>query len=117
VTSKLQTLGRRTAVVLVIAAGLTAAATPAHAAVPEGWDRPAPVDKLHALLLLGGIPLLVAIAIFVLVYLPSMLRGERLSPGAPAIENQWLGGPRKGTAELAAPDSEESDAGGASARW
>jgi len=30
---------------------------------------------------------------------------------------QWLGGPRKGTAELAGPDSEHSEAGGASARW
>lgn len=116
-TTKLQTLGRRTTLVFVTVAGLSAAATPAQAAVPEGWDKPDGVDKLHALLLLGGIPVLLFVGIAVLTYLPSLIRGERLAPGAPAIENQWLGGPRKGTAELAAPDSEESDAGGASARW
>ncbi|MCW2764940.1 MAG: hypothetical protein JWO11_899 [Nocardioides sp.] len=116
-TTKLQTLGRRSAVVLVTAAGFVAAATPAHADVPEGWARPGSVDKVYMLLVLGGIPLLLFVGIAVLVYLPSLIRGERIAPGAPAIENQWLGGPRKATAELAAPDSEESDAGGASARW
>ena len=52
-----------------------------------------------------------------LVYLPAMVRGERVAPGGAARENQWFGGPRKGTAELAAPDTEESKAGGASGRW
>jgi hypothetical protein len=117
VTTKLQTLGRRTAVVLVTAAGLIAAANPADAAVPEGWSRPPDVDLVYTLLVLCGIPLLLFLAIATLVYLPSMIRGERVMPGAPAIENQWLGGPRKGTAELAGPDSQESDAGGAGARW
>ena len=49
--------------------------------------------------------------------LPAVIRGERFTPGGPATEDQWFGGPRKGTAELPAPDTEESKAGGASARW
>ncbi len=85
--------------------------------VPLGWDQPDDVDMVQALLLLGGVPLLLFIGITVAVYVPSLVRGESLSPGAPAVENQWLGGPRE-TAELAGPDSENADAtGGASGRW
>ena len=51
------------------------------------------------------------------VYLPSLVRGERIAPGQPPVENQWLGGPRTGTAELKGPESEDADAGGASGRW
>jgi hypothetical protein len=117
VTSNLQALGRRTAVVIAAVAGFVLAAQPANAAVPEGWDTPGDVDMVRAVLILGGIPLLLFVAITVLTYLPALIKGERIKPGAPAVENQWLGGPRKGTGELAAPDSAESDAGGASARW
>ena len=106
-------LARRAAVLTVgLATPVVASvlmASPAGAEVPEGWSDPEPVSGLHALLVLGGIPLLVII--------PSLIRGEGLKPGQPALENQWLGGPRKTTAELAGPDSEESEAGGASARW
>ena len=72
---------------------------------------------VHALLVLGGIPLLLFLAIAVAVYIPSLVRGERIAPGTPAVENQWLGGPRSGTAELQGPDSADADAGGASGRW
>ena len=116
-TTNLQTLGRRTLVVLGTAAAFTAAAVPAYADVPEGWAEPDDIDMVQALLVLAGIPLLLFVAITVLTYLPALIRGERVAPGAPVVENQWLGGPRKGTAELSAPDSSESDAGGASARW
>ena len=85
--------------------------------VPLGWDKPGDVDMVHALLLLGGVPLLLFIGITVAVYVPSMVRGESLAPGAPAVENQWIGGPRS-TAELSGPDSDEADdTGGASGRW
>jgi hypothetical protein len=117
VTSNLQALGRRTAVVIAAVAMVLLAAQPAGAAVPEGWDKPENVDTVRMLLILGGIPLLLFVTIVVLTYLPALIKGERIKPGAPAVENQWLGGPRKGTGELAAPDSAESDAGGASARW
>lgn len=85
--------------------------------VPLGWDEPADVNMVHALLLLGGVPLLLFIGITIAVYVPSLVRGESLAPGAPTVENQWLGGPRD-TAELAGPDSEKADdTGGASGRW
>ena len=87
--------------------------------VPIGWggDQDRDVNMVQALLILGGIPLLLFIAITVAVYVPSLARGERFAPGQPPVENQWLGGPRSGTAELKGPESEDADAGGASGRW
>ena len=85
--------------------------------VPVGWSEPDDVNMVHALLLLVGVPLLLFILITVAVYLPSLVRGERIAPGQPPVENQWLGGPRTGTAELKGPESEDADAGGASGRW
>jgi hypothetical protein len=121
VTTPLQTLVRRTTTVLgaagaVAVTGLVTAG-PAGADVPEGWSTPEDVSALHALLLLAGIPLLLFVLITLAVYVPSLVRGERVKPGAPAVEDQWFGGPRKGTSELAGPDTEESKAGGASGRW
>jgi hypothetical protein len=109
---------RRAALVLSTSAGLglVALAAPASADVPEGWSNPPSVSALHAVLLLGGIPVLVFVVLALLVFLPSMLRGER-RPGATQGEAQWFGGPSKGTSELPAPDNEESKAGGASGRW
>ena len=92
-------------------------AAPASADVPELWDDPDKVDKLQAILLLGGVPLLLFVAIGFLVYAPSVIRGEKILPGHAAMENQWLGGPRKSAGELAGPDTEDSQAGGASGRW
>jgi hypothetical protein len=85
--------------------------------VPIGWSDPKDVNMVHALLVLAGIPLLLFIGITVAVYVPSLVRGERIAPGQPPVENQWLGGPRTGTAELKGPESEDADAGGASGRW
>lgn len=86
--------------------------------VPVGWSpNPEDVNMVHALLVLGGIPLLLFVAISAAVYLPSLIRGERIAPGQPPVENQWIGGPRKGTAELTSRQSEDADAGGASGRW
>ena len=85
--------------------------------VPVGWSNPSDVNMTHAVLVFVGIPLLLFIAITVAVYLPSLVRGERIAPGQPPVSDQWLGGPRTGTAELQGPDSEASDAGGASGRW
>ena len=85
--------------------------------VPLGWSQPDDVNMVHALLLLVGVPLLLFILITVAVYLPSLVRGERIAPGQPPVENQWLGGPRTGTAELKGPESEDAEAGGASGRW
>jgi hypothetical protein len=95
----------------------TALATAIPLDVPVGWSDPDDVDMVWALLVLGGIPLLLFIAITVAVYIPSLVRGERIAPGQPPVSNQWLGGPRTGTAELEGPQSEDADAGGASGRW
>ena len=44
-------------------------------------------------------------------------RGESVRPGEQQLESQWLGGPRKSAGELAAPDGEDSKAGGAGGTW
>ena len=113
---------RRTGRVSALAAGavLVLLSAPAHADVPEGWGgqtQPFELDPLHALGLYLGIPLLLFALIAVAVYLPSMVRGEKLLPDYSAGEPQWIGGPRQGVAELPAPDGQDSRAGGASGRW
>jgi hypothetical protein len=85
--------------------------------VPVDWSDPADVNMVHALLVLGGIPLALFLVITVLVYVPSLVRGERIAPGQPPVENQWIGGPRTGTAELKGREAEDADAGVASGRW
>ena len=105
------------AAVLGSAPVLALLAFPAHADVPEGWAEVSDVDDLHALALLVGGPLLLFVLIALAVYLPSMIRGEKLLPDHSGGEAQWIGGPRQGVAELPAPDGEDSRAGGASGRW
>ncbi len=111
-------LARRTTAVLVASATLVALGGPAHADVPEGWSPdPVKVSGLHAVLLLGGVPVLLFLLIGLAVYVPPLIRGERVGPGTPAMDDQWFGGPRQGTSALAGPDTDDSEAGGASARW
>jgi hypothetical protein len=118
VTAILETIVRRSAVVLGAATLVVLAlAGPAGADVPVGWSDPEPVSVLPALLLLAGVPILLFVVIAGLALLPGLRRGERLTPGAARHEDEWFGGPRSGTAELAAPDTDQSEAGGASARW
>lgn len=87
----------------------------AQAAVPEGWSKPEDIDRLYALGVLVGIPVLLFLLISLAVYLPSLARGAAATKSGP--EHEWFGGPRKSLAELADPDGEGSKAGGASARW
>lgn len=94
-----------------------AVALPASADVPQGWSDPDPVSWLTILWLLIGIPVGLFVLITLAVYAPAVARGERVAPGEPKVEDQWFGGPRKGTNELAAPDTDESKAGSASGRW
>jgi hypothetical protein len=120
VTTKLQTLTRRVAVLTFAAALPVLVASPAGAEVPDGWSDPAPVDRLHVLLVLVGIPLLLFVLIAVAVYVPALIRGENVAPGSHPIESQWFGGPRSGTHELEASSPSSADAhdtGGASGRW
>jgi hypothetical protein len=117
VTTKLAHLVRRTSVVLLAGGLVAAAAAPAGAEVPDGWSNPSDVNPVEAVLVFVGIPLLLFAVITLLVLLPSLIRGEKFTVGGQATADQWFGGPVKGTAELPAPDNEESKAGGASARW
>ncbi|MCF6376960.1 hypothetical protein L2K70_05035 [Nocardioides KLBMP 9356] len=112
------------ALVLGSAPVLALLAVPAHADVPEGWGgetQHRSLDFLHALGLYLGAPLLLFVLIALAVYIPAMVRGEKLLPdhGGPGghPEGQWIGGPRQGVAELPAPDGDDSRAGGASGRW
>ena len=116
-TTKLARRARRTSVVLLAGALVVAAGAPAGADVPEGWSNPSEVDPVQAVLLFVGVPLLLFLVITALVVIPGVIKGERFTPGGQATEDQWFGGPSKGTAALPAPDNDESKAGGASARW
>ncbi len=92
-------------------------ATPAHADMPDGWAPVTDVNDLHALLLLVGGPLLLFVLIVLAVYLPVMVRGEKLLPDHSAGPARWIGGPRQGIAELPAADGDDSRAGGARGSW
>ena len=107
---------RRLARAAAVSTGLAlvALAAPAGADVPEGWSNPEDVDTLHALLLLAGVPVLLFVVIAVLTYLPAIVRGEKLTPGA--AEDQWFGGPRQGAKELESGTSSD-ETGGARGRW
>ena len=113
---------RRTGRASALAAGAVLAllAAPARADVPEGWGgqtEHSSLDVLHSLGIFLGAPLLLFALIALAVYLPAMVRGEKLLPDHSAGEVQWIGGPRQGVAELPAPDGDDSRAGGASGRW
>jgi hypothetical protein len=107
---------------------------------PSTWPDPPPMSTLHALLLFGGVPLLVIIVISVLVMAPSMARGPRYRPdqdwdagpeqfgtrplgqrAAPAAQIESGDGPGRRqqatTATSARLKSDDDDAGGASAGW
>ena len=117
-TTKLARRARRTVVLLLGVALVVAVGGPASADVPEGWgDGVEAVDPWHALLVLAGIPILLFLVITALVVIPGVIKGERFTPGGQATEDQWFGGPSKGTTALPAPDNDESKAGGASGRW
>lgn len=105
---------RRTASVLVAATLPLVAATPAVAEVPEGWSDPAEVSLVQLLVVVAGIPLLLAGALVLLVYVPAMVRGERVAPGA-ETPDQWFGGPRRDAGELEAAEARST--GGASGSW
>jgi hypothetical protein len=108
------------AVVLAGAPALALLSSPARADVPAGWGDQTEhrgLDALHSLGIFVGAPLLLFVIIALAVYLPAMVRGEKLLPDHSAGEAQWIGGPRQGVAELPAPDGEDSRAGGASGGW
>lgn len=101
----------------IVAVGLALLAAPAHADVAEGWSDPADVDVLNALLLLGGIPVVLFVLIVLAVYIPAMVRGEDISATSGVAESHWLGGPREGAKELTSGETDSSETGGARGSW
>jgi hypothetical protein len=112
----LRTARRGLVVAAIAVLGLSATVAPAHADVPEGWSDPAEVDALEALLLLAGVPVVLFVVIVLAVYLPALARGEKVTPGASTVEDQWFGGPRPGSRELPA-GAESEETGGARGSW
>ena len=91
-------------------------AAPAFAAPPSDWEPAPDVPVLHYLLLFFGFPLAIAAVLFLLVYLPSMIKGRSTEPAlAFHKESEWFGGPRKGLDETG--DESADNTGGAGARW
>ena len=115
---------RRAARVLALtpAAVLVTNATTAFASAPEQWGEEPQVDAIHALLIFVIIPLGLAAIIWLLTYLPSMMRSESAyQPGlACRHEPEWFGGPRDGLEKADKADAGAQGAdtrGGASGRW
>jgi hypothetical protein len=110
------------ALALTPAVLVLAAAGPAFATAPEQWGHE-PVSPLHALLVLVVIPVGLFVLITLLVYVPSLARGERYQPGlAWRNEPEWFGGPSRGVeaADEAPPvtvDEARDNRGGGSASW
>jgi hypothetical protein len=111
------------AVALTPAVLVGTVAAPALASPPAQWGPQPSVDPLHALLVYLIIPGGLFLLITLLVYVPSMARGQKYQPGlAWRNEPEWFGGPSGGVeaaenADQAAAEGESGQRGGASARW
>lgn len=91
-------------------------AAPAMAERPENWATPESVQFMDFFLLVLVFPLAATVVITLLAIVPALVKGEKLAPNAAPIEDQWLGGPKGGKAELESTGSAK-DAGGASGQW
>ena len=91
----------------------------AEAPDTSAWPEPDNGSTIENLLFLVGVPVAVFVLVYLLVYLPAMMRRQSTEPAlAFQQRSEWFGGPRKGVG--AAPDTspeDTSDKGGASARW
>lgn len=96
--------------------GAVLLAAPALAERPEGWEAPESVQFMDMFLLVLVFPIVAAVVITILTILPALVKGEKLSPNAAPIEDEWLGGPKGGKSELESSGSAK-DAGGASGKW
>ncbi len=93
------TVVRRAARVLAIlpAVLLTFAASAAFAEPPETWEDTPSVSGLRVIVLLVIIPAALFLLIWLLVYLPSMMRGNKdQSSLVRHGEAEWFGGPEGG---------------------
>ncbi len=82
---------------LVPALAVTSITGAAFAEPPAQWANNPTVSPLYVLTVLVVIPVALFLVITLLVYLPSMSRGERYKPGEVwRGEPTWFGGPRAG---------------------
>jgi hypothetical protein len=115
-----KSLVRCLAVIIVAVALPLTYAGAASADVPERWSNPDDVSFLHALLVLGGIPLAVIVFLALAVYLPSVVRGESVAPAGARADDEWFGGRRDADKALESrkPDADTTEeTGGASGSW
>ena len=113
------------ALALTPALAVTVATGTAFASAPDTWENTPSVSPLHALLIIAIIPIGLFVLITVLVYVPSMVRGERYQPGqAWRSEPEWFGGPtqrprrrRRGRPARGRPGRLREHLGGTSGRW
>jgi hypothetical protein len=123
VTSRILALVRRSAVLTTVFGLSLLVAGPASAKVPEGWSTdPEQISIQQVLVVLVVIPLVLIALITAAVYVPALVRGERIAPGAAPVEDQWFGGPRGGVRELESgagrgEQEAQGETGGAGGRW
>jgi hypothetical protein len=104
-------------IAVAVALSLTYAGA-AGADAPEGWSDADDVSFMHALLVLGGIPLLCIVLLALAVYLPSVVRGESVAPAGARVEDEWFGGRRDAEKALGSRTSGSTEeTGGASGSW
>lgn len=114
---------------LVPAILVTGGTGTAFAEAPAQWEDNSPVSPLKVIVVLAVIPVGLFVLIALLVYLPSMSKGESYHPGlAWRNEPEWFGGPRKGVEAIDQPavvgagsphdaGGSEPGPGGTSGRW
>jgi len=110
------TVVRRAARVLAIlpAILLTLAASAAFAEPPETWEDTPSVSGLHVIVLLVIIPVALFLLIWLLVYLPSMMRGNKdQSSVVRHGQAEWFGGPEGGLETVDTADNRVQPTGGA----
>ncbi len=115
----MKSLVRCLAVITVAVALPLTYAGAASADVPERWSDPDDVSLLHALLVLGGVPLAVTVVLALAVYLPSVVRGESVAPAGARADDEWFGGRRDAgrALESGKSDTSSDETGGASGSW
>jgi hypothetical protein len=123
VTSRTIAHVRRSAVLTTVVGLSMLVAGPASAKVPEGWrSDPEQISTQQVLVVLVVLPLVLIVLITAAVYVPALVRGERIAPGAAPVEDQWFGGPRGGARELESgtgrsEQEAQTETGGAGGRW
>ncbi len=110
------TVVRRAARVLSILPAIlvTIAASAAFAEPPETWEDTPSVSGLHVIVLLVIIPLALFLLIWLLVYLPSMMRGNEDQSGVVRHgQAEWFGGPQGGLEAVDTADNRVQPTAGA----